>query len=108
MFSQKHAYAIAKKLGCTLREGSAHTYADLYENGKLIVRIGIRRASKEKSHGHIPKNLNLSQKQSWDLHDCTLTKEEYLRALRDKNLLDESGAKDEKQPQAENRDEKQK
>jgi len=99
VFTQKHAHTIAKKLGCSFREGSAHTYADLYEQGKLIVSFGIRRASKEKGHGHIPKNLNLTQKQSWDLHDCTLSKEEYLQTLRDKNLLGESGSKGEKEAQ---------
>ncbi len=87
MFTQKHAYAIAEKLKCAFREGSAHTYADFYEGGKLIASFGIRRASKEKSHGHIPRDLYLTQKQCRDLHDCTFSKEDYLDTLREKNLL---------------------
>lgn len=87
MFTQKHALAIAKKLGCSFREGRAHTYADLYEQGKLVTSFGIRRASREKGHGHIPKDLHLTQKESWELHDCRLSKEDYLKVLQEKDLL---------------------
>jgi len=92
LFTQTHARAIAKKLGCFMREGKAHTHADFYEGGKLIVSIGIRRASKEKGHGHIPKNLHLSQSDAWKLHDCTMSRDAYLQALREKNLLPKDDA----------------
>lgn len=87
MFTQTHAIEIAKKLGCAMRQGKAHTYADLYEQGKLVASFGIRRASREKGHGHIPKALHLTQADSWKLHDCTMTKEEYIQVLREKDLL---------------------
>jgi hypothetical protein len=93
VFTQKHAVAIAKKLGCQMREGGAHTHADFYVDGKLIVSFGIRRASKEKSHGHIPRDLYLTQKASKDLHDCTFSKEDYLEVLKEKKLLAGSGPK---------------
>jgi hypothetical protein len=87
VFTQTHALAIAKKLGCSLREGKAYTYADLYVEGRLITSFGIRRASREKSHGHMPRELHITQKESWELHDCSLSKDEYLELLRGKNLL---------------------
>jgi hypothetical protein len=87
MFTQDHARAISKKLGCTSREGRAHQYADLFEGGKLVASFGIRRASKQVGHGHIPKDLHLTQKQCWELHDCSMSKEAYLHHLRGKNLV---------------------
>jgi hypothetical protein len=100
VFTQKHAHAIAKKLGCSFRQGKAHLHADLFVEGKLITSFGIRRASKEVGHGHIPRDLNITQKQSRDLHDCSFSKEEYLAVLREKNLLTgpSSKAEDEAPP----------
>jgi hypothetical protein len=90
MFTQEHARWIAKKLKCSTAEGKAHTIAQMFDDqNRLVVSFGIRRASKEKGHGHIPKDLYLTQKQAWELHDCTMTKEAYLQALREKNLLPE-------------------
>jgi hypothetical protein len=106
VFTQKHAIAIAKKLGCSFREGSAHTYAEFYHQGKLIVRFGIRRASKDVGHGHIPRDLQITQKQSRDLHDCSFSIEDYLQALREKNLLGEPAQKSEKEGQPGTSDEK--
>jgi hypothetical protein len=101
VFTQKHALAIAKKLECSMKEGKAHTYARLFDSrGLLITSFGIRRASKERGHGHLPSELHLTQKQAWELHDCSMTKEAYLQALREKNLLTESAApKAEKEPE---------
>jgi hypothetical protein len=93
VFTQKHAHAIAKKLGCSFREGRAHLHADLFVEGKLITSFGIRRASKEVGHGHIPRDLNITQKQSRDLFACTFSREEYLEALREKNLLNAPASK---------------
>jgi hypothetical protein len=56
-------------------------------NDKLITRFGVRRASKEKGHGHLPQKLHITQKQCRDLSECPLTKDEYLQILHDKNLL---------------------
>jgi len=106
VFNQKHALTIAKKLGCAFREGKAHQYADLFVQGKLIVSFGIRRASREVGHGHIPRDLNITQKQSRDLHDCTLSKEEYLEVLRQKNLLAEPSSKTKPEDQPKTPDEK--
>jgi hypothetical protein len=104
LFTQRHAIAIAKKLGCSFREGGAHTYADLYEQGKLIARFGIRRASKEIGHAYIPRELHITQKQTRELHDCTFSKEEYLEALREKHLLGEPESAAGEAPQTEDPD----
>jgi hypothetical protein len=86
-FTQEDARTIAEKLGCVPYEGKAHQYFELFIGGKLITRFGVRRASKEKGHGHLPKQLHVTQKQCRDLSVCPLTKEEYLGLLKDKGLL---------------------
>jgi hypothetical protein len=88
MFTQQHAEAIAKKLKCHMREGRAHRHADVFENGRLIATFGIRRASKEVGHGHLPKDLHLTQKQCRDLHDCTFSREGYIELLHARRLVD--------------------
>ncbi len=87
MFTQDNAEAIAKKLKCVMRDGRAHRHADVFESGKLVATFGIRRASKEVGHGHIPRELHITQKQCRELHDCSLSREQYVELLREKNLL---------------------
>ena len=87
MFTQKHAKAIAKKLDCVLLERAKHVFAELHVGDKLIVSFGIRRASRDVSHSFIPQQLHLKQKECWELHDCTLSKEQYLEILREKGKI---------------------
>ena len=87
MFTQEDAEAIAKKLDCASYEGRAHKYYELFINDRLITRFGVRRASREKGHWHLPRELHLTQKQCRDLSVCPLTKEEYLELLKEKGLL---------------------
>lgn len=61
MFTQKHANAIAGKLGCLLSEGRKHKIAEVHGGGKVVASFGIRRASKEASHGFIPQQLHITQ-----------------------------------------------
>ena len=96
MFTQRHAEAIAKKLGCSSREAKAHKYAELFVGGKLILRFGIRRASKDVPHGHLPKDLYLKQKECRELHDCTFSVEQYLQLLTEKGII----ARVQKSPEA--------
>ena len=84
MFTQKHANAIAGKLDCVLSEGRKHRLAELYVNDKVVAIFGIRRGSRDESHDFIPKQLHLKQKECWELHDCALSKEQYLEILREK------------------------
>jgi len=87
MFTQKHAEAIARKLGCVYREASAHKYAELFVGGKLVASFGIRRASREVPHNHIPRSLYMKQSECRALHDCSMSKESYLELLRQKGQI---------------------
>jgi hypothetical protein len=87
LLTQDDAEAIADKLDCTPYEGRSHRYYRLFVDQKLVARFGVRRASKEKGHGHLPRDLHITQKQCRELSECPLTKEGYLQILRDKNLL---------------------
>jgi hypothetical protein len=87
LLTQGDAEAIAEKLGCTPYEGRGHNYYELFVDDKLITKFGVRRASKEKGHGHLPRELHITQKHCRDLSECPLAKDEYLQILRDKNLL---------------------
>lgn len=87
MFTQRHAEVIATKLGCTFREAKNHRYAEYFEQGKLVIRFGIRRASRQIPHYYIPREMYLKQKECQDFHDCTLTKDEYLAILRERGKL---------------------
>ena len=87
MLTQDYAEAIADKLACTAHEGRSHKFYELFVDQKLIARFGVRRASREKGHGHLPPQLHITQKQCRDLSKCPLSKEEYLQILRDKDLL---------------------
>ena len=87
MLTQDDAEAIADELGCTSDEGRSHKYYELFVGDKLVTRFGVRRASREKGHGHLPRELHITQKQCRDLSRCPLSKDEYLQILRDKDLL---------------------
>ena len=87
MLTQDDAEAIAKKLGCTPDERKGHKYYELFVDEKLVTRFGVRRASKDKGHGHLPRDLHINQKQCRDLSKCPLSKEEYFQILREKNCL---------------------
>lgn len=86
-FTQDDAEAIAKKLGCLADERKGHKYYKLYVQGKLITMFGVRRASKEIGHGHLPKALHITQKQCRDLSDCPLEKDAYLEIMRQKGYV---------------------
>jgi hypothetical protein len=86
-FTQDDAEDIAKKLGCAPNERRGHKYYELFVGGRLIARFGVRRASKEKGHGHLPKDLHITQKQCRDLSDCPLSKDAYLEIMREKGYV---------------------
>ena len=86
-FTQDDAEVIAEKLGCVPDERKGHKYYELYVQRKLITMFGVRRASKEIGHGHLPKALHITQKQCRDLSDCPLSKDAYLEIMRYKGFL---------------------
>jgi hypothetical protein len=86
--TKEHAVKIAGKLKATLREGSAHTSAEIFHEGRLVASFGIRRGSKkDQGHGHIKNDLYLSLNQTKQLAACPLSREQWLEILKDKELL---------------------
>lgn len=89
VFDQRHGLTIADKLGITLVPGRGHEKVIFRYCGKEIARYNVRRASKSVSHNYISKQLHLTVKECKELFECTMTKEEYVKRLRDKQLLPE-------------------
>jgi hypothetical protein len=88
VITRNHAEAIAKKLKAVYRKASAHTIAEIYEDGMLIADFGIRRGSnKEQGHDHVQKDLHVTSRDAKLLAQCPLTREAWLDLLRDKGLL---------------------
>ncbi|MDE3136766.1 MAG: hypothetical protein KGL59_09340 [Acidobacteriota bacterium] len=86
-FTRRHADAVAKKLGCRLVERKKHCFAQMYHGEKMVLMFGIRRGSREEGHDHLPRELHLTSKQCPELHDCSLSTEQFLTVLKEKGLL---------------------
>jgi hypothetical protein len=88
VFTQDDARKIAKKLGAKIEQGKRrHDLAVFWYQGKRIAQFGIRRASKEVGHGHLPDELFISPHQCRDLGNCPLSREGYVAILRSKNKI---------------------
>jgi hypothetical protein len=89
--NKDHANSIAKKLGAIIDTGKkAHDIACVYHKGVLIATFGIRRGSdRNLGHGHIPKDLHLSPRQTLLLAQCPMSLEQWLDVLRDGGWLDD-------------------
>ena len=84
MFTQDDAQAIAEKLHADITPGRDHALAVFRYQGKYIAQFGIRRASREKGHDYIPKQIFLSPRQCRQFRQCTLTLEAYVELLVEK------------------------
>ena len=100
--NKTHALAIAKKLKARVDTSKkAHDLALIYHNGSLIASFGIRRGSNHnQGHGHIPKDLHLSPRQTLLLAQCPLKVEQWHDILREGGWL-EDDASTASQPDAE-------
>ena len=86
--TQSDAEKIATKLSAEIQTNQpAHNLAIVRYQGIWVTAFGIRRASKEKGHGHIPSKLHISQRQCKDLSNCPMSADDYFAVLRQKNLL---------------------
>ena len=83
--TQGDAVAIATKLKAELKPGRKHDLAIFRHEGKYIAQFGIQRASKDKSHDYIPRQLFMTGKQGREFRQCSLTLEAYIELLRSKN-----------------------
>src|SRR5688572_12208662 len=88
--TKDHAKAIAKKLKAIMDSSpKAHDLARVYHQGVLIASFGIRRGSNRNlPHGHVPKDLHLSPRQTLLLAQCPLSAEQWLAILRQDGWLD--------------------
>jgi hypothetical protein len=84
---KREAEAIARKLGATVEKSGAHQRAYFEHAGKLVLSFGIRHG-RDSGHGHIPKDMSLSQYDTVRMANCTMSKADYLIVLRDKGMID--------------------
>lgn len=85
--TKDHAEIIASKLKCVKREASAHTVAEVFEDGILVARFGIRRGSRELGHGHLPQELHLRKQECARLYECTMDRPKYISLMRERGEL---------------------
>ena len=86
--TQTDASAIASKLQATInKKGKAHDIATIWHDGKFIASYGIRRASRDKGHGHIPGALFVGPHDCHRLADCSMSQADWLAILKAKGKL---------------------
>ena len=84
--TQLDARSIAKKLDATvITNTKAHDRAIIHYNGRRVADFGIRRGSRELPHNFLPKELELTRKQTLELSRCQLTKDAYFGIWLAKN-----------------------
>ena len=96
-FTQRHAHVIAQKLEGKIIKETKHDQAVIYNDGQLVARYGIRRASKEVGHDHIPKQLGISPNQTSRLASCTLGKDWYFESRREQEKENDPPPRNEEQ-----------
>lgn len=84
---RKEAVEIAKKLGAEVIQGAKHQLAAVRFKGVLVTSFGIRH-SRKVGHGHLPKMLFLSERETLDLARCQITSEQYFEILHGKGKLE--------------------
>ena len=83
----KDAKAIAKKLNGVPSKSRAHDIYKIFYEGRFVSKVGVRRASRDIDHGHLPNDLHLTQQETKRLSECTLSKDEYFRVLFERGML---------------------
>jgi hypothetical protein len=87
-FVQSDAWAIQKKLGAEVHESTRHhILIRFWHKGVIATQFGIRRGSGELGHGHIPKDMKISQKECREFRKCNISLEEYVNILQDKGYI---------------------
>ena len=80
--TRKDALKIANKLGAKIENGAKHDKVNVVDRGKPVAKYGIMRASQEKDHRHIHRQLGVSRSEVRGLADCNISKEEYFSLRR--------------------------
>ena len=92
IITKELAEKIVAKLKATKvkTKSKSHDFYDVEQDGRVIASISIRRGSeKDKGHDHIPRDLHISPRQAKLLAQCPWKREDYIRALREKGLIEE-------------------
>ena len=85
---QEDAWAIQKKLKAEVDNSSRHhIQVKFWHNGTLVIQFGIRRGSGELGHGHLPKDMQISQKECRTFIQCGISVEQYIEMLRTKGFI---------------------
>jgi hypothetical protein len=97
LITREHADKIVKKLRAKLRTSrTAHDLAEVTYKGVIVVGFGLRRSSsKDTGHGHIPNDLHLSPHQTLALANCPLSRDQYVKILKEKGYIVEDEDEDE-------------
>lgn len=78
--TQKHARKIARKLDGAIEPGRKHDKVEIPYKGKIIIRYGISRASRNKPQNHVSDNLGISIEDTLRLASCSISKESFFQA----------------------------
>lgn len=85
---QEDAWAIQKKLKAEVDHSSKHhIQVKFWYNGILVIQFGIRRGSGELGHGHLPKDMQISQKECRTFRQCGMSVEKYIEILKGKGFI---------------------
>lgn len=84
----RDALKIARKLGAEITEGRNHTRVLVVIDDAVVGSYGVSRSSRERNHDYIARQIGgISAMQARDLSRCPLSKEDYVRIIRNKGLL---------------------
>jgi hypothetical protein len=88
LFTTEDAETVARKLKAEYQEGRRpHKLAIVYYNGQRVTQFGIRRGSKEEGHGHLPKGIFLSPRETRLFADCTMSYEKWVEKMIEKDKI---------------------
>lgn len=82
----RQAEKIAKKLNAEIDRKGPHIRAIIRHNGFTIAQFGWRH-DKTAGNGHIPKQLNISERDALEIARCNKYWDDYVALLKDKNLF---------------------
>lgn len=91
MLDKADAIRIAKKLRAEVRKkDNAHDIAEVFHNGLLIAKFGIRRSSRKGiGHDFIPKEIYATPHVCKGLAICTVSRGQWMAMMREKGKIED-------------------
>lgn len=89
VITKELAVSIATKLKAKVqKQGKRHDIFAVYHEGKMVAQFGIRRGSnKDLGHDYIPNHIFLGPRDTRLLGQCPLSREDWVKILREKGKL---------------------